>query len=51
MLTGLSSCIAAGKMGGGTFLPNCGKEGTTQLTPANFNQKVNGWGPYFSDDG
>lgn len=50
MLTGLS-CIAAGKKGGGTFLPNCHPDGATELTPANYNNKVNGWGPYFGGDG
>ena len=40
-------CIAAGKPGGGTFLPHCfpdkkkAKEGTA---------KVNGWGPFFAND-
>mmetsp|Transcript_32436 Transcript_32436/g.79091 ORF Transcript_32436/g.79091 Transcript_32436/m.79091 type:complete len:99 (-) Transcript_32436:349-645(-) len=49
MLT-MDFCIAAGKKGGGTFLPNCGNSGATSLIPAGAGQKVNGWGPFFSND-
>jgi hypothetical protein len=42
-------CIAAGKPGGGTFLPKC----TTTKSVAGAvgaPAKVNGWGPFFAND-
>jgi hypothetical protein len=39
-------CIAAGKPGGGTFLPHCFPEKKAAQGTA----KVNGWGPFFAND-